>query len=140
MSEQAIGSVHWHVASGLAGYGPDGADGFASFDSLADAIEYAREEIGPFVDMAHESAHSLAESSDFEGAWREIERIEDLELWQASMDPARKEAPLYRGNEEAYAALLADHAAQFPRDVSYNTRLYLWDCAESDCEHCEEES
>ena len=127
---------HYHVATGLAGYGPDAADsdGFATFESLADALDYARSELSTFIDMAHESAHMFGASEQYKDAWTEILRCEDLELWQANLDPARKDAPLYRDDSAAYAAMQAEQAAQFPRDVSYNTRLYLWDCAEDPCD------
>ena len=123
---------HYHVATGLAGYGPDAADsdGFATFGSLSDALSYARDELSSFIDMAHESAHSFGAEEQYKEAWGEILRCEDLELWQANLDPARRNAPLYRDDSAAYAAMQAEQAAQFPRDVSYNTRLYLWDCSD----------
>ena len=128
--------IHYHVATGLAGYGPDAADsdGLAAFDSLSDALSYARDELSSFVDMAHESAHAFGAEQNYQAAWGEILRCEDLELWQANLDPARRDAPLYRDNPGAYAAMQNEQWAQFPRDVSYNTRLYLWDCSEDPCE------
>ena len=132
---------HWHVATGLAGYGPEGADGFVTFSTLSDALEYARDEISTFVDMAHEDAHACGAAGMFEDAWREVLRIEDLESWRANLDPARRSAPLYREDPAAYASMQEEQAAQFPRDVSYNTRLYLWQCEDpATCEHGEEGS
>jgi len=127
---------HYHVATGLAGYGPDAADsdGFATFESLADALSYARDDLSAFIDFAHDGAHGFASQGDFESAWNEVVRMEDLENWQANLDPARANAPLYRDDSAAYAAMQAEQAAQFPRDVSHNTRLYLWDCAEDPCD------
>ena len=132
-------SPHWHVATGLAGYGPDGADGFACFDSLGGALEYARDELSTFVDMAHEGAHMFAEAKQYEEAWQEVARCESLELLRANLDPARVSAPLYRDDAAAYASLQEDQAAAFPHDVSHNARLYLWECDEPECEHCDEE-
>ena len=129
---------HWHVASGLAGYGPDGADGFASFDSLGDAIDYARDELTTYVDMAHQDMHASGEAGEYEAAWQSLLLVERLELLRANLDPARASAPLYRGDPAAYRALQESQADEFPHDVSHNARLYLWECAEPDCEHCED--
>jgi hypothetical protein len=127
---------HYHVASGLAGYGPDASDsdGFASFDSLSDALEYARNELSTYVDMAHEDAHYLGDQGDFEAAWRQIELMEHLELLRANLSPERREAPLYARDVAAYRALQESQADEFPHDVSGNARLYLWECSEVDCE------
>lgn len=136
-----MSASHWHVATGLAGYGPDGADGYASFDSLSGALDYARDELSTFVDFAHEGAHAAAEDGRFEEAWREVVRMEDLENWRANLDPKRAGAPAYVNDPAAYAAMQEEQAAQFPRDVSYNTRLYLWQCeTPEDCDHLEEDS
>lgn len=126
-------SVHYHVQSGLAGYGPDADENTPTFETLADALDYARDELSTYVDMAHQDAHALAESGDFESAWLEILRIESLELLYANLDPKRASAPLYAGDAAAYAALQESQAQDFPHDVSSNARLYLWECAEPEC-------
>ncbi len=36
---------HWHVATGLTGYGPDGSDGFDTADSLVDLVHLAAGEL-----------------------------------------------------------------------------------------------
>jgi hypothetical protein len=130
---------HYHVAYGLAGYGPDGADGFACFDEVGAALEYARDELARDVDMAHEDAHALADDGQYEDAWRAIVRMEDLEVLRANLDPARRQAPLYRDAAAAYAQLQTDQAGAFPHDVSETSRLYLWECDVDGCEHCEED-
>lgn len=126
-------SVHYHVSHGLAGYGPDGDSDTPTFDTLGDALEYARDELSTDADMAHSDAHILAESGDFESAWKAIELMESLELLRANLNPARAAAPLYRDDPAAYAALQVSQAAEFPIDVSGSSRLYLWDCAEPEC-------
>lgn len=132
-------SAHFHVAYGLAGYGPDGADEFASFATLAEALDYARDELVADVDMAHEEAHALADAGDYESAWRAIERMERLETLRANLDPKRAQAPLYRDNPGAYAQLQESQAAAFPHDVAGNSRLYLWECESPvTCEHLAE--
>lgn len=133
---QADTYCHWHVASGLAGYGPDAADsdGFPTFGTLAEALDYARSELSVYVDMAHEEAHALADSEDFRGAWEAVVRMQELETMRANLDPSRATAPLYRDNPDAYASLQDSQAADFPHDVTHNSRLYLWACDEPDCE------
>ncbi len=148
--------MHYHVQSGLAGYGPDADENTATLDALADALDYAREELSTFIDMAHEDAQQLAlhasqyhaayklDSSrvdmmrsaleHYADAWKELERVETLETLRANLDPARRNAPLYRDDAAAYAALQESQAADFPHDVSSNARLYLWTCGESECE------
>lgn len=131
---------HWHVATGLAGYGPDGSDGYACFDSLSGALEYARDEVLASVDYAHDSAHAAAASDDYRGAWEDVLRMESLETLAANLGSWRKSAPLYLHDPDAYAALQESQAADFPHDVSHNTRLYLWQCEDpTTCEHCDED-
>ncbi len=137
------GLTHWHVASGLAGYGPDCDEGTPTFHDLGDALEYARDELSVYVDMAYDGARSSAEpwapegheaaAPDYETAWQEVSRAWELETLRANLDPKRSEAPLYAGDTDAYSALQRSQAEEFPHDVSYNARLYLWDCQNEEC-------
>lgn len=149
-------TVHFHVAYGLAGYGPDAPDdGFPTFETIGEALEYAREELSTDSDSAHSMAHDLALHASqyhaaykldasredmlrmavnhYANAWRELERSESLELLRANLDPARASAPLYRDDPAAYAALQETQLAEFPVDVSEHSRLYVWDCSDSEC-------
>jgi hypothetical protein len=128
--------MHYHVASGLAGYGPDASDsdGFPTFETLGEALDYARDELLVFIDMAHEDAHALADDGQYEDAWRQIERVEALENLRANLDTKRASAPLYVDDAAAYAALQESQLAEFPHDVSHNARLYVWSCVETECE------
>lgn len=127
--------THYHVATGLAGYGPDAADtdGYPTFDTAQEALSYARDELTTWIDFAAETAQSYAAGEDYEQAWKESQRADDLETLRANLDPARREAPLYRDNPTAYQTLVQEQVGGFPHDVSYNTRLYLWQCDESEC-------
>lgn len=125
---------HYHVAHGLAGYGPDVDEGTATFETLGEALEYARDELAGDVDIAHESAHSFGDAGQFENAWREVLRMESLELLRANLDPARAQAPLYANDPAAYRALQESQAGMFPVDAYGPAgRLYLWDCDEAEC-------
>lgn len=128
-------TLHYHVAYGLAGYGPDASDsdGFPTFESLGDALSYARDELSTDVDSLHISARMLAESEDYKGAWFEMMRAEDLDILRMNLDPARASAPLYVDDAVAYRALQQSQLADFPVDVSASSRLYVWDCTETEC-------
>jgi hypothetical protein len=131
---------HWHVATGLAGYGPDGSDGYATFATLAEALDYARDELRFAVDHAHESAHAHGDAGDYESAWENVLACERLETLRANLDPARASAPLYRDDAAAFVALQESQAADFPHDLTGADRLYLWQCEEpSECDHVDEE-
>lgn len=124
---------HYHVQHGLAGYGPDCDESTPTFETLAEALDYARDELSTDADMAHEDAHALADDGRFEDAWQAIERMEELELLRANLDPKRQHAPLYANDPRAYAALQESQAAEFPVEVGNHSRLYLWDCSETEC-------
>jgi hypothetical protein len=132
--------AHWHIAHGLQGYGPDGADGFGCADSLESAAESARDELARDVDFCEESAHGFAEQGDFESAWVEHRRADSLELLRANLNPARSSAPLYADDPAAWQSTLRSLLEQsFPVAISHSTSLYVWECFEDDCEHCEDD-
>lgn len=129
-------SSHFHVASGLAGYGPDASDsdGFARFDTLGEALQYVHEsELPLWIDQAHETAQCLAAGEDYRGAWYEVVRADDLEALRQNLNPARRSAPMYVDDLAAYEAMQQDQLATFPRTVSDSSRLYVWECDESYC-------
>lgn len=133
--------THWHVASGLSGYGPDGSDGFDSADNpeaLADAI---RGELNTWAEFEFESAKSHAESGDYESAWKLREHSDSLDTLRQNLDNDRANAPLYVNDRAAWhATILRIVSEQFPLDVSEGrSRIYVWECNNgSDCEHTEE--
>ncbi len=128
-----IQSAHYHVQSGLAGYGPDCDENTATFENLSEALDYARDEFLVYIDMLDGDMRQLASQGDYEESWRTFEFIERLEFLRANLDPRRANAPLYRDDAAAYAALQESQADEFPHDVSHNSRLYLWTCTEAEC-------
>ncbi len=133
---------HYHVAYGLAGYGPDGADGYASFEDLAGALEYASDYLRESADMLEEEAEAEAENGRYEDAWKAHKHADRLELQRMNQDlERRRNAPMYVDDDEAYAALLDDLAGAYPIDVdSRSCRLYLWACDEAGCDHWEDDA
>lgn len=126
---------HWHIATGIAGYGPDGADGFGTATTLDDTAESARDELRTSVDICEETAEALAADGHFEEAWREHKRADALEILRANLNTDRKDAPLYAGKPELWHRTLSDIVADsFPVDISHSARLYVWECTDTDCD------
>jgi hypothetical protein len=132
---------HWHVAYGLAGYGPDGSDGFDSvttWEALAFIVACRLQDSAESEDM---TAGSLAESGDFESAWHTHKRADELSVLAMNFDNKRANAPLYRDDKPAWHSTIERLAREhFPLDVTDNTRLYVWECGmPGECEHVGEE-
>jgi hypothetical protein len=129
-----MSTPHTHVASGLAGYGPDAADsGFIVTHNVRETAEAIRDELNAWADIAYQSAEALADSGDFEQAWAEHKRSQSLETLRMNLDSKREEAPLYKDNPALWESTLQRLINEnFPLDVSHNSRLYVWDCIEHD--------
>jgi hypothetical protein len=129
-----MSTPHTHVASGLAGYGPDAADsGFIVTHNVRETAEAIRDELNAWADIAYQSAEALADSGDFEQAWTEHKRSQSLETLRMNLDSKREEAPLYKDNPALWESTLQRLINEnFPLDVSHNSRLYVWDCIEHD--------
>jgi hypothetical protein len=132
-------SGHWHVASGITGYGPDGSDGFASADtpeSLADAIRW---ELSIWAEREMESADGAADDGDFESAWKLRKSADRIEILRANLDNERVKAPLYVNDRAAWhATILRTVETEFSTPLLVNegrTGVYVWTCIDSTCEH-----
>lgn len=128
-------TAHWHVATGIAGYGPDAADdNFDTLTSIREVAESVRYELDACADIAHDAAVAFADAGDFEQAWSEHVRSEDLGTRSLNLDAKREGAPLYVGNpglwEETLQRLTGECSGM---DVTPSVRLYVWECTE-DCE------
>lgn len=136
-------TIHWHVATGLAGYGPDGADGYASATDARGIALALTEELGSAAESNYQTAESLADpGKDYEGAWRTMKLGEALTTLSANLDyDKRAQAPLYVNDSAALdATIMGIVASEFPLDITHNTRLYVWQCDDSDCDHTGEEN
>lgn len=135
-------TAHWHIATGLAGHGPDGSDGFhtaTEIRGLGGLCDQLSEQLTGHSWQSHELAHAYGQSEAYEDAWKEILRSEELETLAANFAPKREDMPLYSDNKELFEKRIREMVgANFPLDVSPNTRLYVWECCEPDCEHLNE--
>lgn len=131
---------HWHVASGLAGYGPDGSDTtFVSPTTATALAESIRVELDMWADSERDGAEGYAEAGDYESAWKLRKHADGIETMRTSLDNERVNAPLYRDAPEKWdETILRMVAESFPYDVDEGrSRVYAWECGEPDetCEH-----
>jgi hypothetical protein len=132
---------HWHIATGLAGYGPDAADhGYDTATDMRHLADSIAEELKHFADFNDQGARSEAEAEDYKEAWQTMMLAEELSILAMNLDyDKRLQAPLYVNDAAALDASIERIVSeQFPLDVSYNTRLYVWQCDEAECEHTDE--
>ena len=126
--------THWHISSGLLGYGPMGDETetvAATLEEVADCIQY---ELDAWIDSQYESANALAEMGEFEDAWNTLKRSEHLSAIRANFDNKRADAPLYAGKPQLWRDTIRRQIGElFPLDVSDNSRLYVWDCDDTTC-------
>jgi hypothetical protein len=133
---------HWHVATGLAGYGPDAADsdGFAyatTTDGLASLIQ---QECNSVAEQLYETAQTYGTAEQYEDAWKTLKRSEEFGIMALNFDPARARAPLYVHDPQAWTEtvmrLIDEH---FPADFEHS-RLYVWKCQHpDDCDSYEDD-
>jgi hypothetical protein len=142
---------HWHVATGLKGYGPDGSVGFAyaeTTEELCGAITYeidrAIEHQSQEGSYHAEKAREFRESGDILSELAHLRDflvcnslVEELEVNHGNFCWSRSETPLYRGKPELFEeAILKQVSEQFPMNTGHYNRLYVWKCTEgSSCEH-----
>lgn len=127
---------HFHVATGLQGYGPDAADGYGTYavDALSDVAEAIRGELADAVDYLWQSHSALGEAGQYEDAYRAIVLTQHLDAMRANLDPKRADAPLYRDDAAAWQATLRRLVLDaHGTDITDNTRLYVWECDNAEC-------
>lgn len=128
---------HWHVATGFAGYGPDGADGFGTADNVQGAADLIRADLADEIDASADTAAGHAEALDYESAWKVRAHADMLETMRMNVSNERAQAPLYRDSAGAWdAALVKIIGEKFPLDLDYQgrRRLYAWECTNVDCD------
>lgn len=148
---------HWHVAYGIAGYGPDGVDGFLTATEirgpggLADLIST---ELQKAAEASYQEAEGLSIEADklreqrltdreleaLRAYQEEMQRTDTLSTLSANFSINRESAPLYTDNPALWEEnVLRLVAKAFPCNISSNERLYVWECEEGGrCEHLQE--
>jgi len=137
--------THWHVATGLAGYGPDAADGYITVgrdvtpEALTDVI---REELSDAASYLADSADGYADAEDYESAWHAHKRAEELDILASNLDYRRRSlAPLYVNDRPALDATMTGLVADnFPLALDHDDtrRLYVWECGETECDESDD--
>ena len=146
--------MHWHVETGLQGYGPEAET--PTFYPLTEdsALQAVSDELNRAADSAHELAMAIGDQAydppehwtatdadllaQFREAWRELKRSDHLATMAANTDPSRSQAPLYSANPFEGPQLWAIEVRRLlseanTEDLSHNSRLYVWQCSESEC-------
>ncbi|TDC01136.1 hypothetical protein E1091_03455 [Micromonospora fluostatini] len=101
--------------------------------TLADLIA---EECQRSAGAETDGAEGLAESGDFEGAWKTHKRSDALATMAHNFDNRRADAPIYVGRSDLWHDTIRRMAQEAHlRDVSDNSRLYVWECTDVECEH-----
>jgi hypothetical protein len=128
---------HFHVESGLSGYGPQASDtdGFTVLETPKQVADMIRGELATWIDFENDSAHSYVEDGDFESAWNLHVHCEAMEILAANLNNARATAPLYKGNPELWdRTIMSIVAEHFPYNVNEGrSKIYVWECAEKEC-------
>jgi hypothetical protein len=138
---------HWHVQSGLTGYGPDASDtgGFNAFTDARAIADQIVAELQVWAQSERDSADALADSGDYQGAWRTLKHSDQLHNLADNFNNDRANAPLYVGDpvswEQTIMRMVGEH---FPIgvDPSYGvaptdycrSMVYVWECVRGGCE------
>lgn len=123
----------YYVKTGLAGYGPELDESDMPAPTWESVANYIYSELGYAADSAMENAYTAGDTEgDYERAWKEFKRSENLGALAAELDNKRAKAPLYAGRTKLWhATIYSIINARFPLDISDNTRLYVWECEEN---------
>lgn len=136
--------THWHVTTGLAGYGPDNSDD-DTWSTATNAQELAaevKEYCETVADIEYPmAAQTAAENGDYKAAWLLSENSHALfNLAQGFDYDTRAKAPLYVNDPEALDDTMIRLAREhFPFDYNEGrSRIYVWECDEPDlCPNCQ---
>lgn len=133
---------HWHAATGLAGYGPDGSNGYATATRIGELADMMKDELERAADSAAELAGILGENEEYKEAWETHVLADELYAHAYNTSNDRAKAPLYRDNAKLWAEKVLGFLALYPLDIDIqgNTRLYVWECEFPDvCEHLKDD-
>lgn len=141
----------FYVKTGLAGYGPDLDESDMPYISWEDIASAIATEFRDMAEFNGQGASATAETAEtlyndpvadaritaleyYRDAWKTLKLAEELDNMAMNFDNLAKTedvAPLYQGRPELrHARIWNLITEQFPYDVSYNSRLYVWECEE----------
>ncbi len=134
--------THFHVATGLSGYGPDDPDGYATGETWRDVADLIRDVLRDAAVPLADEADACSERFDYEGYHAARELADALHYMSENLSNSRAEAPLYTSGQASWDDAIADLVErQFPLSISTRgyERLYAWECAETDggCVHAQ---
>jgi hypothetical protein len=144
-------SIHWHVSTGLEGYGPGGATQDNEFDrattwpELADLI---KDELNRASEAQTELADSIAgeepyedDGRDYREAWITLKRAEDLATKAMQFDNRRADASIYKDDPDAWDTTIERMAREIHlTPLGDHSVLHVWECAFPDiCKHGRDE-
>lgn len=129
---------HWHVSSGLCGYGPDGGNGeFLLSEDPEGLAQLIFDELDSHMDLVWDTMIAVKDHGGFQEAWRWFDLHQELYVIRQSFSPDRSSAPLYRDRQELWhETIMSLVTIHFPLDLNPEgtVRLYVWDCAERACD------
>lgn len=128
---------HWHVTTGIRGYGPD--DPGPAMD-LMTAASMASDEASYIADFCWESFYILKDSEMWEDAVHAVDDALDFETLAQNFDfseTGRSKAPLFQGEggaermEESIKWLSNGSPWEYDNG---RLALYMWECDSDDCD------
>lgn len=134
---------HWHVQSGLTGYGPEAPDhGFTRYEEPTEVADAAQDELNQWSESERALAEQYARQADYKAAWQLNEHSLSLFYLAATFDNSRADAPLYAASPELWDETIIKLVAEnFPHDVNEGrARIYVWECEKTECSDDDEDN
>lgn len=123
-----------HVKHGVTGYGPELEPDDMPMEGVRDICHAIRWELESDADMLEDGAAALAESGDYESAWKDHARANDLLTLAMNLDwDRRATAPAYVDDVPALeATMLRIIGESFPLEISSGPAitLYVWEASD----------
>jgi hypothetical protein len=120
-----------YVKHGITGYGPDLEPDDMPVEGVREICDAIRWELSSDADMLEDGAAAMAESGDYESAWEDHTRANDLLTLAMSLDYDRRAtAPAYVGDVPALEeSMLRIIGESFPLEISSGPAitLYVWE-------------
>jgi len=123
--------ITMHIAHGITGYGPDFEPDDMPIEGIREICDAIRWELERDADMLEDGAAAMAESGDYESAWKGHTRANELLALAVSLDwDRRATAPAYVDNVPALEEnMLRIIGESFPLEISSGPAitLYVWE-------------